>query len=168
MTGTDVVKGGPGNDLVYGGNTSALNGGGGFAKYLYGDDGDDKMWGSVSNEFEYMWGGEGDDVITGGRDTMNTFINGNEGDDVIYPASGTTVEDRVRGGKGDDIINPVTLVFDDTGMQTTDLTSPDNQAALSVGGNWQGGEGNDTIYGAYKPTSDAYYLGGNGDDTIYG
>ena len=74
----------------------------------------------------------------------------------------------MRGGKGDDLINPVELVFDDMGMLTTDLTIRDNQAVYGIGGNWQGGEGDDKIWGAYKPTSDALYLGGNGDDTIYG
>ena len=131
-----MVKGGPGNDLVYGGNTTDFNGGGGFAKYLYGDEGDDKMWGSQTMEFEYMWGGEGDDIIYGGIAHDNTFINGNEGDDVIYPGSETVIEDRVRGGKGDDLINPVELVFDDSGMLTTDLTLPANQAVYGNMANW--------------------------------
>ena len=74
----------------------------------------------------------------------------------------------MRGGKGDDLINPVELVFDDMGMLTTDLTDMANQSTYGVGGNWQGGEGNDTIWGAYQPTSEPKYLGGNGDDTIYG
>ena len=83
-----------------------------------------------------MWGGEGDDIIYGGFSNMNTFINGNEGDDVIYPASETVTEDRVRGGKGDDLINPVELVFDDSGVLTTDLTLSANQAVYGNMANW--------------------------------
>ena len=131
-----MVKGGPGDDLVYGGNTSAFDSGGGFAKYMYGDEGDDKIWGSSTQEFEYIWGGEGDDTLYGGLNNMNTYINGNEGDDVIYPASMTMVEDRVRGGKGNDIINPVELVFDDSGMLLTDLTDPTNQSVYGTSANW--------------------------------
>ena len=100
---------------------------------------------------------------------MNEYINGNEGDDIIYPASNTMVTDRIRGGKGDDLINPVELEYDDAGTLITDLTSRENQSAYGdAETNWQGGEGNDTIWGKYKPGGDQIYEGGNGDDTIYG
>ena len=121
-----MIKGGLGNDIVYGGSNNTYNGGGGFAKYLYGDEGDDKVWGSNSMEYEYIWGGSGEDTLYGGYDNDNEYINGNEGDDIIYPASGTVVTDRVRAGKGDDQINPVVLEFDGAGAITTDLTSRDN------------------------------------------
>ena len=146
----------------------AFNGANGFAKYLYGDEGDDKMWGSRNTEYEYMWGGEGDDVIYGGFGHMNQYLNGNEGDDIIYPGSRISVTDRVRGGKGDDMINPVVLEFDDAGMLTTDLTDRANQAVDSTApASWQGGEGDDTIWGSSGATMDQVYEGGNGNDTIY-
>ena len=85
-------------------------GGGGFAKYLYGDEGDDTIWSSRQLEYEYIWGGPGADTIRGSYENTNSVINGNEGDDIIYPSSDTLVSERVYGGKGDDIINPVSLL----------------------------------------------------------
>ena len=115
-----------------------------------------------------MWGGEGDDIIYGGFANDNIVINGNEGDDIIYPGSEIAIEEKVRGGKGDDLINPVELEFDDAGMLITDLTMSENGAVYGALRDWRGGEGDDTIWGAYQPTGDPIYLGGNGDDTIYG
>ena len=120
-------------------------------------------------EYEYIWGGSGEDILYGGYDNDNEYINGNDGDDIIYPASGTVVTDRVRAGKGDDQINPVVLEFDGAGAITTDLTSRVNQSTYGTAPtNWQGGEGNDTIWGKFMPGADQVYEGGNGDDTIYG
>ena len=164
-----MVRGGPGNDLVYGGASRTYRGGQGFAKYMYGDEGDDQIWGSNRNDNEYMFGGEGNDVLYGGFLNDNEYITGNDGDDIIYPASEILVTDRVRGGKGDDLINPVELEYDDAGTLITDLTSRENQSAYGdAETNWQGGEGNDTIWGKYMPGGDQTYEGGNGDDTIYG
>ena len=62
----DVVHGGPGNDLIYGGTdtslTGAVNGRDDF-KYLYGDEGDDRIFGSNNAANQFIWGGSGDDVI---------------------------------------------------------------------------------------------------------
>ena len=57
-------------------------------KYLYGDEGDDIMYGGYGTANEFIWGGEGDDIIYGG-DTITTrqILNGNEGDDIIFPGS---------------------------------------------------------------------------------
>ena len=51
-----------------------MNGGG--TVYLYGDEGDDILWGT-NNAIEYQWGGEGDDEIHGGNDNDFAFLNGN-------------------------------------------------------------------------------------------
>ena len=61
-----MVHGGQGNDLIYGGTSPALDGavdGVADTKYLYGDDGDDKIWGSDNLTNQYIWGGDGDDFI---------------------------------------------------------------------------------------------------------
>ena len=56
--------------------------------YLYGDEGDDILWGA-NGANEYQWGGEGDDEIHGGSSNLIVSLNGNEGDDVIYPGTAT-------------------------------------------------------------------------------
>ena len=56
------MRGGPGNDLVYGGTSSSLDGGSrNFVdtKYLYGDEGNDSIWGSTNLDFQYIFGGSG-------------------------------------------------------------------------------------------------------------
>ena len=83
----DIVRGGPGNDLVYGGTSSSLDGGSrNFVdtKYLYGDEGNDSIWGSTNLDFQYIFGGSGDDVITSGDSPLNSIIHGNDGDDIIH------------------------------------------------------------------------------------
>ena len=63
----DVVRGGSGNDLVYGGTNQDLDGGlsatTGEEKWLYGDEGDDGIWGSNNITKQYIFGGDGDDAI---------------------------------------------------------------------------------------------------------
>ena len=34
--------------------------------------------------------------------------------------------------------------------------------------NWDGGDGNDFLWGRYRPEGEVKMYGGNGDDTIYG
>ena len=42
-----------------------FGGGGGTSYWIYGDEGDDEMWGTTGMN-EYMWGGSGDDEIHAG------------------------------------------------------------------------------------------------------
>ena len=66
-----------------GGGTNAIT----DTIYLYGEEGDDQIWGSNRMDFQYIWGGEGDDIIESGRFPENSVINGNDGDDIINPAN---------------------------------------------------------------------------------
>ena len=70
--GTDVLRGGEGNDTLIAGVYGAQGGdvyGYGEFKYLYGDEGDDTMYGSFGTANEFLWGGSGDDLIYGGDST---------------------------------------------------------------------------------------------------
>ena len=61
------------------------------------------MYGGYGTGNEFMWGGEGDDRIFGGVNTsIRQVLNGNEGDDIIYPGSSVYGTTTVNGGKGDD------------------------------------------------------------------
>ena len=60
--GADVLFGGPGHDLLYGGYGSS---GESDAKQLHGEDGDDEIWASMYGDNE-IWGGAGDDLILAG------------------------------------------------------------------------------------------------------
>ena len=67
--GTDVLRGGTGNDMIFSnfyGQSGADSYGYGEFKYLYGDEGDDTMYGAYGTANEFIWGGEGDDLIYGG------------------------------------------------------------------------------------------------------
>ena len=63
----DIGRGGPGNDLIYGGFNQSFQGGSvGITddqKFLYGDEGDDKIWGSSDITDQVIWGGKGDDFV---------------------------------------------------------------------------------------------------------
>ena len=62
----DVIHGGEGDDLIYGGTDNSLDGAQAGVvdfKYLYGDEGHDTIYGSSFTDFQYIWGGEGDDII---------------------------------------------------------------------------------------------------------
>ena len=84
----DIVRGGPGNDMVFGGTSDVLDGGSDSVvdtKYLYGDEGHDSIWGSTDLNFQYIFGGSGNDEITSGDSPINSIIHGNDGDDIIRP-----------------------------------------------------------------------------------
>ena len=122
----DVLRGGLGDDTLYGHKTNNMFGGGGGTSYwIYGDEGDDEIWGTTDMN-EYMWGGAGDDEIHAGPTNDVVFINGNEGDDIIYPGQGPQVSEDINGGKGDDIIGVVDedLFINDDG--TINIAAWDN------------------------------------------
>ena len=59
-----------------------FGGGGGTSYWIYGDEGDDEIWGTTDMN-EYMWGGSGDDEIHAGPNNDVVFINGNESENSI-------------------------------------------------------------------------------------
>ena len=139
-------------------------------KYLYGDEGHDSIWGSTNTAEQYIWGGSGDDFIQSGRFVETSILNGGDGDDIINPGrNGNTFNDGVidviRGGKGEDILNFSDYVFNEDG--TIDTGASDRGGRSNTNIEWDGGEGDDVIWGGWDRVGDALYLGGNGDDTFY-
>ena len=68
-----MLRGGEGDDIIYGAfDTDMSAGGGGTNYFIYGDEGNDTIWGK-QNMNEYIWGGSGDDEIHGG--TRNNIIH---------------------------------------------------------------------------------------------
>ena len=120
--GGDVIRGGAGDDLIKAGRQedagtavvaedadgNAWTGGSAY-HYLYGDEGNDTIFGEDRTVKEKIWGGAGRDTLYGGDNVTNTFLYGNAGDDTIHPgdgAVGVQETSRVKGGEGDDVINP--------------------------------------------------------------
>ena len=96
MTGIENVKGGDGNDLIYGD---------GVANYLFGEDGNDKLYGRDGNDWLYgeigndkLFGGVGNDKLFGGDE--NDILKGNNGNDTLTGGLGN---DQLTGGGGNDI-----------------------------------------------------------------
>lgn len=152
--GGDVLFGGPGHDLLYGGygNTEKTR--------LYGGDGDDEIVASYYGANE-IFGGNGDDMILGGildfaDPTPNDATNGDGGLGYmpllprksimpLDPAGnrdqqGTYGELDIDGGAGNDFI-----------------------VGNFVDNDIHGGEGDDVIYGT-QPLNDAYRITSYGGD----
>jgi Ca2+-binding RTX toxin-like protein len=192
FTGTTVIKGQDGDDVISGGhNDDELHGGTGD-DILNGNDGDDSLYGGDGKDTlngndgdDSLYGREGDDMLDGGlgndtliggldNDTLygdegDDELQGNKGEDILYGEGGNDTllggigSDMLDGGDGDDFLD---------GGKGTDMIF--------------GGDGNDIIYdGEYDPDSpiilpmavtdggdDPYILpmefidGGSGDDTI--
>ena len=166
--GSDVLFGGPGHDLLYGGYGQS-----GETTQLYGGDGDDEIVASYYGANE-IFGGNGDDMILGGildfaDPTPNDATNGDGGlgympllpRKSIMPSGtnrltyGSYGELDIDGGAGNDFIVG--------GGDSDDI---------------YGGEGDDVIYGS-QPLNAAYFAtnsgygeneidGGKGDDIIFG
>ena len=158
---TEVIHGGSGNDTIYAGADYYGTGGGNNGKvWLYGDEGDDEIWSKMELDAEYLWGGADDDRIYGGYGATLSILNGNEGNDYIWPGyygdnadenPAGVLASNIRGGKGHDVINATRLNDAGDNFQP-DIKAPDAVAANLGGGkaqgiNWQGGAGDDTIWG---------------------
>ena len=144
VTSPLLVKGGGGNDTVFGGFASDTIRGGGGLDTLVGAAGDDLLNGG--NSRDTILGGNGADEILGGRglDTLDggagdDSIKGEGGLDTLIGSSG---DDTLQGGDGRDVIQ---------GDGGDDSIS--------------GGAGNDTIFGGAGSDS---VVGGSGQDRIFG
>ena len=93
---------------------------------MYGDEGNDKMFGKNEMMQEYMWGGAGHDLMYGGYGATISILNGNEGDDKIWPGYyGDNANENpagvnaltIKGGKGNDYINEMRVNAAGTGFE---------------------------------------------------
>ncbi|MEL6104936.1 MAG: PKD domain-containing protein, partial [Planctomycetota bacterium] len=155
-TDADLIDGGLGDDVLFGGpGIDQLQGGAGNDE-LDGGDGED-----------YVGGGDGDDVLRGGAD--DDVLSGDKGNDLAQGGPGLDFlqggpgADRLEGGDDSDELFGGTGADELLGGDGDDLlvgavTTRDNpdfdaiQAALDFDAHtFDGGEGNDLIYGTAGP-----------------
>ena len=80
QTSGDVIRGGPGDDRLSAGGdltdyeTTKTAGAAAAFHYIYGDEGDDFIWGEDETAEQHLWGGPGHDVIYGGDETADLYI----------------------------------------------------------------------------------------------
>lgn len=147
------VYGGPGNDLIYGGDGDDELDGDSGNDIIYGGRGSDEIDGGFGNDI--LNGGEDDDTITGGPD--NDLVRGDRG------------SDDLSGGGGWDVIDYAT----DVGPRAVTVTLPDtgrdgwgDSDTLDGFSAIRGKGTNDTLTG--YPDRSTTIIGGGGDDTITG
>ncbi|MEO1656317.1 MAG: cadherin domain-containing protein [Pseudomonadota bacterium] len=116
IDGVAQIRGGAGNDVIYGGDRgNDLYGEGGddhlyggrTADWLFGGDGNDVLDAVESDSGNYLDGGAGNDQLIGrgGSDWLDggagvDTLDGGDGDDYLTGGAGNG--DDVRGGRGDD------------------------------------------------------------------
>ena len=191
--GADLIKGGAGNDYLWGGEGGdQLDGGVGNDQlvgdsegdHLIGGDGDDKLFGDVSQSAspllytlpEY----HGDDILDGGAG--NDFLSGDGGADELYggdgndilvgDANGVPIEyhgaDYLDGGAGNDKLYGYGKDDRLFGGAGDDLLEGDSSSvAFAEHGNdyLDGEDGNDTLQG---DGGDDILFGGSGNDQLFG
>jgi Ca2+-binding RTX toxin-like protein len=135
-----VLRGGDGNDKIY------------------GQSGNDQLFGEGGDDF--LSGGKGNDALYGGAG-RNT-INGNSGNDVIYAPGG---DDTISGGSGFDTLDfsgaTRGITFDVSkhtaiGFNTASFSGIENIVGSSYSDNFKGSSAADEFHG------------GAGDDVIRG
>ena len=152
-TGDDTLSGDAGNDKVFGGEGDDTISGGLGNDHLDGGAGDDVVDGGAGND--YVAGGTGDDTLSGGEGADRVY--GGSGDDVL---SGGAGDDKLYGGEGDD------EAHGGEGADTIDLGAGNDTAFGGAGADFiQGKAGNDTIEGGAGADK---IVGGSGSDTIHG
>lgn len=167
----DELIGSDGNDTIHAGGGADILRGGPGADLLFGDDGDDELLGGGGNDVLHggpgenqLTGDEGDDRLVGGpaMDIMNggsghDLLRGGGGGDWLAGGDG---EDEILGGAGDDR-----------------LTGGSQADRLSGGGGHDrlfGGSGDDALDGGLQhdqlsgEAGDDELDGGTGDDVIDG
>ncbi|MFT6299275.1 MAG: Ca2+-binding RTX toxin-like protein, partial [Yoonia sp.] len=143
VDGNDVIAGGTGEDLIYGGGGDDTITGGADDDTVYGGTGDDDIDGGTGNDF--LLGGDGNDNIEGG--TGDDTLCGQDGDDTLFGGAGNDIlegmndNDVLFGGAGDD------RIYGDAGNDVI-----------------EGGAGADQIYAG----SDRDVILGGAGDTVDG
>ena len=178
--GDDKLRGGDGNDEMYGNAGNDTLQGGTGDDTLSGDEGDDKVFGGTGNDS--MSGGDGNDTLKGGEgnDTMdggdgNDYLAGKDGDDDMRGGagddklSGGTGNDRLQGDAGSDKLwggDGDDWAFGGINSDTLDLGAGNDTGLGGAGEDrLKGREGNDFLDGG---AGKDHIIGGEGSDTISG
>jgi serralysin len=154
----DDIKGGAGNDKIFGqADNDKIDGG----------TGDDRIWGNSGNDI--LRGGDGNDALSGGK-----------GDDIIYDDAGN---DTVTGNSGNDtfIAGEGNDSYDGgSGFDTLDYSGSKRGLSVDLNGHKASGLGADTIKGVEKVIGSQFndsfvgdkngnvFVGGAGDDSFRG
>lgn len=146
--------------------------------WLYGDGGNDFLFGENGTLDQRLWGGEGHDELIGAKDTLEQYLHGGSGDDILHLNHSNREIVTAKGGKGDDTINKVT--FDEESMTYSLATYVDNDGnTKTIGSNnnvkelLEGNQGDDWLFGGWNIGEDDNWdtlviKGGSGNDSIYG
>jgi len=104
--GDDYIKGGSGDDVLYGGAGNDRLEGGEGDDILFGGSGNDTLEGGEGSDL--LFGGDGNDRLEGGEGTDLLFggagndrLEGGEGSDLLFGGAGN---DRLEGGEGSDVL----------------------------------------------------------------
>ncbi|MCA9170420.1 MAG: hypothetical protein KDB23_22235, partial [Planctomycetales bacterium] len=138
---------------------------------IYGDDGDDVLFGH--NGSETIYGGAGTDVINsyGGADTIdsgdgNDYVSAGSGNDTVSGGAGV---DQLYGGPGDDTINGGAgddRIYGEAGNDTINADAGDDSIVGGAGTDTiNAGAGDDLITWQYGDDGDTVE-GDAGDDVI--
>lgn len=152
-TDSELIYGNQGDDQLFGGGGNDTLYGGQGDDYIEGNEGDDQIFGNAGNDI--LSGGLGNDTILGGSG-LDT-IDGNAGNNLLYGGQGADV---IRGGEGNDLISGDAGEDSITGGLGDDTIygGPGDDQIF-------GNEGKDLIFGG---DGNDILSGGNQDDTIYG
>ena len=158
-----VINGGPGDDRVTVGSTSASS------VVINGGDGNDVLAGGAGGDL--ISGGNGDDLVSGGAG--NDVLDGGNGTDTLdYSAAAAGIDVELAAGTaqdgdgGQDTISNFENVDGSANADLINGDGNDNVIDGSGGGDViNGGNGDDTLSGGAG--NDAI-SGGNGNDTISG
>lgn len=136
--GPDLIYGGPGNDTIYGdGPEGSVNG----RDTIYGEDGNDVIYADGGEgAADSIFGGEGNDYIDTGPGS--DFADGGNGNDILIGGSGLNgAADTLLGGDGRDIL------IGDIGV-----VPPYHGGDIGGVDSLRGGAGDDVVVaGIYKP-----------------
>ena len=131
--------------------------------------GDDLLYGGPGGGPDYMYGGDGDDKLYGGkgRDTLT----GNDGDDEIYGGEGIDVlsgghgDDLLKGGPGADYLDIELEVVDRERSNDFEIHFKTERSDYGDD-QMEGGAGNDYFYFYPEGGNDDILDFGNGEDRI--
>lgn len=167
VTGESVtynyIDGGDGNDWLFGNVSDDDLLGGAGNDYLDGRDGNDRLYGGTGNDT--VVGGTGNDQLFG--DDGDDTLNGGDGDDKLFGGFG---QDTLNGGKGDDHLEggpDWDTLFGDDGDDI--LGGGFGEDTLSGGAGHDlvdGGAGDDVIYADASDLMEDKIVGGDGHDTL--